>query len=184
MQPEFFSTPAAFQRWLRRNHTKATELWVGFYKMASGQPSITWPESVDEALCVGWIDGIRKRIDPQSYQIRFTPRGRGSIWSAVNVGRAETLIADGRMQPAGLNAFAVRRKNRVGIYAYEQRPTELDKESRRHLQADAVAWQFFQAQPPSYRQMIAWWLASAKQEPTKMRRRQKLRDASARRQRL
>ena len=161
-----------------------TELWVGFYKKASGQPSITWPESVDEALCIGWIDGIRKRIDAQRYQIRFTPRRRGSIWSAVNVGRAEALRAEGRMQPAGLKAFAARRENRVGIYAYEQRPTELDETSRRYLQEDIVAWEFFQAQPPSYRKQIAGWLTSAKQEPTKKRRREKLRAASARRQRL
>lgn len=184
MPPVFFTTPVELRRWFRIHHATTDELWVGFYKKGSGQPSISWPESVDEALCVGWIDGIRKRIDAQSYQIRFTPRRRGSIWSAVNVRRAEALRAEGRMEPAGLQAFAARRENRVGIYAYEQRSTELDDASRRYLQEDAGAWEFFQAQPPSYRQRIAWWLASAKQEPTKIGRREKLRAASARRQRF
>ena len=116
MEIVFFPTPPDLQKWFRRNHATERELWIGFYKKNSGRPSITWPESVDEALCVGWIDGIRKSIDEESYMIRFTPRRRGSIWSAVNIKRVEVLTNEKRMQPAGLAAFAARRENRSGIY--------------------------------------------------------------------
>ena len=121
-KPTFFRTPADFRKWLRKNCATAQELWVGFYKVGSSKPSITWPESVDEALCVGWIDGIRKTIDDESYKIRFTPRKKISTWSAVNIRRVKVLTDEKRMQPAGLKAFEAKRENRSGIYAYEQRP--------------------------------------------------------------
>ena len=122
----FFRTPAALRAWFVRNHATKTELWVGFYKVGSGKPSITWPESVDEALCCGWIDGIRKTIDADSYKIRFTPRKRTSVWSAVNIRRVKALIEEKRMLAAGLEAFGAKRENKSGIYAYEQRRAELD----------------------------------------------------------
>ncbi len=125
MSPTFFANPAAFRRWLQKHYATAPELWVGFYKKHTGRPSITWPESVDEALCVGWIDGLRKTIDEESYRIRFTPRRRGSIWSAVNIKRVAVLTNEKRMLPAGLAAFARRTENRSGIYAYEQRSEHL-----------------------------------------------------------
>ena len=125
MNPKFFKSPSAFRKWLAANHSTAKELWVGFYKKSSGKPSITWPESVDEALCFGWIDGLRKSIDEDSYMIRFSPRNPGSIWSAVNIRNAERLIEEGRMQPAGLKAYEARKANRSRIYAYEQRSPEL-----------------------------------------------------------
>jgi uncharacterized protein YdeI (YjbR/CyaY-like superfamily) len=134
-KPNFFKTPADFRKWLLENHASATELWVGFYKKDSGKPSITWPESVDEALCAGWIDGIRKRIDHLGYKIRFTPRRPRSIWSSVNIKRVAALAQGGRMLPAGEKAFAARLENKSGIYAYEQRKPELPeiyaKEMRR-----------------------------------------------------
>ena len=127
MITKFFKTPSDFRKWLAANNAKSKELWVGFYKKNSGKPSITWPESVEEALCFGWIDGIRKRIDDQSYKIRFTPRRPSSIWSAVNIRIAKKLINEKRMQPAGLKAFAARKEYRSGIYSYEQRSPELEE---------------------------------------------------------
>src|SRR5213595_1464232 len=121
MNPKFFKTPSAFHKWLAANHSTAKELWVGFYKKSSGKPSITWPESVDEALCFGWIDGLRKSVDENSYRIRFSPRRPTSIWSAVNIKRVDKLTGQGRMRPAGLQAFAKRKEYRSGIYSYEQR---------------------------------------------------------------
>ncbi|MGZ8848557.1 MAG: YdeI/OmpD-associated family protein, partial [Pyrinomonadaceae bacterium] len=125
MNPKFFPTPSAFRKWLAANHHKSKELWVGFYKKDSGKASITWPESVDEALCFGWIDGVRKRIDAESYRIRFSPRKSTSIWSAVNIRNVERLLKEKRMQPPGLKAYEARKENRSGIYAYEQRSAEL-----------------------------------------------------------
>src|SRR5262249_53565808 len=125
MKPTFFRTPAAFRAWLEKHHAKADVLLVGFYKVGSGKPSITWPESVDEALCFGWIDGVRKSIDDVSYTIRFTPRKQGSIWSSVNIRRAQVLIDERRMQAAGLRAYEAKKENKSGIYSYEQRSVEL-----------------------------------------------------------
>lgn len=160
--PLFFPTPTELRKWFRQNQTKAEELWIGYYKKTSGKPSITWPESVDEALCVGWIDGIRKNIDHESYKIRFTPRRRGSIWSAVNIRRAEVLSSQARMKPQGLKAFAASRENRSGICSYEQRRAELEEPYRSLLRKNNAAWEFLQAQPPSYRKAIGWWGVSAK----------------------
>ena len=174
LKAEFFRTPADFRSWLDKNHATATELWVGFYKKGSGKPSITWQESVDQALCFGWIDGIRKRVNETSYQTRFTPRRRGSIWSAINIKRAKELVRQKRMRPAGLKAFEARIENKSGIYSYEQRSTELPEPYANLLKENKEAWKFFQTQPPSYRKMIGWWIVSAKKEETRMARLAKL----------
>ena len=184
MKLKFFRTPRDFETWLEKNHATATELWVGFYKKDSGKPSITWLESVDQALCFGWIDGIRKRIDEISYQIRFTPRRRGSIWSAMNIKRAKELGSQQQMRPAGLKAFAARIENKSGIYSYEQRSTELKQPYAKLLKKNKTASNFFKKQPPSYRKMIGWWLVSAKKEETRMARLARLTSASAKGKRL
>jgi uncharacterized protein YdeI (YjbR/CyaY-like superfamily) len=184
LKPEFFQTPADFGTWLEKNHATATELWVGFYKKDSGKPSITWPESVDQALCFGWIDGIRKGVDEISYQIRFTPRRRGSIWSATNIKRAKELVRQKQMRPTGLKAFAARIENKSGIYSYEQRTTELEEPYATYLKKNKAASNFFKKQPPSYRKMIGWWIISAKKEETRMARLAKLISESAKGKRL
>lgn len=184
MKAKFFRTPANFRTWLEKNHATATEVWVGFYKKDSGKPSIRWPESVDEALCFGWIDGIRKRVDETSYQIRFTPRRRGSIWSATNIERAKELAQEGRMRSTGLSAFAARIENKSGIYSYEQRNTELGEPYAKLLKKNKAASNFFKKQPPSYRKMIGWWIISAKKEETRMTRLAKLISESAKGKRL
>ena len=184
MKPKFFRTPADFRTWLEKNHATATELWVGFYTKDSGKPSITWPESVDQALCFGWIDGIRKRVDEISYQIRFTPRRRGSIWSAINIKRAKELVRQKQMRPTGLKAFAARIENKSGIYSYEQRSTELSQPYAKLLKKNKAASNFFEKQPPSYRKMIGWWIISAKKEETRMARLAKLISESAKGKRL
>ncbi len=184
MSLRFFRSPSDFRNWLEKNHTSVRELWVGFYKKASGKPSITWPESVDEALCFGWIDGIRKRVDAISYQIRFTPRRRGSIWSAINIKRARELSKEKRMRPAGLKAFKARVENKSGIYSYEQRQSKLPEPYANILKKNKVAWDFFQAQPSSYRKMIGWWIVSAKKEETRLQRLSKLITESAKGRRL
>jgi len=180
----FFANPAQFRRWLQRNHASAKELWVGYYRKHTGRPSMTWPESVDEALCVGWIDGIRKRIDQDRYTIRFTPRRKGSIWSTINIRRVGVLTNEKRMQPAGLKAFALRKENKSGTYAYEQRSPELPQAYAAELRRDPAAWKHFSAQPPSYRKMVMWWIVSAKQEETRRKRLAKLITASAKGARL
>ena len=184
MKPKFFRTPADFGTWLEKNHATATELWVGFYTKDSGKPSITWPESVDQALCFGWIDGIRRRVDEISYQIRFTPRRHGSIWSATNIKRAKELARQEQMRPAGLKAFAARIENKSGIYSYEQRSTELSEPYAKLLKKNKAASSFFEKQPPSYRKMIGWWIISAKKEETRMARLAKLISESAKGKRL
>jgi uncharacterized protein YdeI (YjbR/CyaY-like superfamily) len=175
----FFPTPVDFRRWLEANHATAQELLVGFYKKDSGKPSITWPESVDQALCFGWIDGLRKRIDDVSYTIRFTPRKPTSTWSAVNIQRVEELTQQGLMQPAGLKAFEARKENKSGIYSYEQRSATLPVEYEKVLKKNKAAWTFFQAQPASYRKTAMWWIVSAKQEATRLKRLDQLIDHSA-----
>lgn len=167
----YFATPAAWRRWLEKNHATAPELLVGFYKKGSGQPSITWPEAVDGALCFGWIDGVRRRIDDTRYSIRFTPRRARSIWSAVNVGRVAALTASGLMTPAGILAFAGRSDARTGVYAFEQsKPAVLAPADEKRLRANKKAWAFFQARSPSYQRTVTWWIISAKQEATRQRR--------------
>jgi uncharacterized protein YdeI (YjbR/CyaY-like superfamily) len=180
MRPKFFRTPGDFRRWLERHHASARELLVGFYKRGSGTPSITWPEAVDEALCCGWIDGIRRRVDEKSYTIRFTPRRSGSIWSAVNMRRARALAAEGRMAAAGLDAFEARRANRSGRYSYEQRPAGLVAPYSQMLASSGAAQKFFEAQTPSYRRAATWWVLSAKREETRLKRARRLVELSAR----
>jgi uncharacterized protein YdeI (YjbR/CyaY-like superfamily) len=184
LKPVFFRTPIDFRKWFEKNHETAPELWVGFYKKDSGKASITWPESVDEALCFGWIDGIRKRVDEISYKIRFTPRRRGSIWSAINIKRATALTEEGRMRPTGAKAFAARRENKSGIYSYEQRQAELEEPYASKMRKNKAAWDFFQAQPPSYRKILSWWVISAKQEETRLNRLGKLIEESAKGRRM
>lgn len=178
--PRFFRTPVEFRRWLAAHHATATELWVGFHKRATGRPSLTWPESVDEALCVGWIDGMRKSLDAERYVIRFSPRKPTSIWSAVNTRRAKELIAAGRMLAAGLEAFEARRANRSGVYSFEQRPVALPREYAAKLRADRAASAYFAAKPPWYRRAAVWWVVSAKREETRLRRLAQLIEESAR----
>lgn len=168
MKPTFFETPADFRAWLAKNHATAIELLVGFYKKGSKRPSITWPESVDEALCYGWIDGVRKGIDDESYTIRFTPRKSGSIWSNVNVNRVQALTD--RMQPAGLKAFAARKEGKSGIYSHEQGEVALPEPFQRLLKAKKNAWEFFEEQAGSYRKAAIWWVTSAKREETRRKR--------------
>jgi uncharacterized protein YdeI (YjbR/CyaY-like superfamily) len=171
----FFTKPAHFRRWLEKNHASETELWVGFYRKDSKRPSITWPESVDEALCFGWIDGLRKRIDAESYKIRFTPRRANSYWSIINTKRAEELMRAGRMRAAGRKTFARRSPESSGNYSYEKRiAMRLDRTAERQLRASSAAWKFFQTQTPSYRQVMTWWVMSAKKEETRARRLAKL----------
>lgn len=175
----YFANPELFRRWLGKHHAKASELLVGYYKTGSGQPSMSWPQSVDEALCHGWIDGVRKRIDAQRYCIRFTPRKPGSIWSAVNIRRVEALSQEGRMQPAGLAAFARRSETRSVVYAYEQKDSALSAEYLQRLEADPAAHSFFSAQAPWYRRKASWWVMSAKKLETRERRIEQLIAASA-----
>jgi uncharacterized protein YdeI (YjbR/CyaY-like superfamily) len=171
MTPRFFATPREFRRWLAKHHADTAELWVGFHKKDTGRPSITWPESVDEALCVGWIDGLRKSIDADSYMIRFTPRKSGSIWSAVNTRRANALIAEGRMTPAGLRAFEGRDPKKTNLYSFEQRKAaQLDPALEKRFKANSAAWKFFQSQPDGYRRVAIFYVMSAKQPITRARR--------------
>jgi uncharacterized protein YdeI (YjbR/CyaY-like superfamily) len=169
-EPRYFRSPAEFRRWLQKHHDSADELWVGFHKRATGKPSLTWPESVDEALCVGWIDGIRKRVDDERYKIRFTPRRKGSVWSAINIRRVGELEGERRMQPAGRAAFDLRKENRSGIYAYEQRTAEIPEPYAAELRANPKAAAFFEAQPAWYRKQASWWVVSAKKEETRRKR--------------
>jgi uncharacterized protein YdeI (YjbR/CyaY-like superfamily) len=174
-RPRFFPVPAAFRAWLKVHHEIDRELWVGFYKKDSGRPSITWPESVDEALCFGWIDGLRKTIDAESYKIRFTPRKKTSNWSAVNIERVKELAKLGRMRPAGAKAFELRKEEKSGIYAYENRKTAvLGKADEKQFRARPKAWDFFQRQPPGYRKLMTWWVISAKREETRQKRLERL----------
>lgn len=171
MKPTFFATADELREWLERNHATATELLVGLYKRGSGKPSITWPEVVDEVLCIGWIDSVRTGIDEVSYANRLTPRTPRSTWSAVNIARAKELIRLGRMHPAGLKAFERRSDERSAIYSYEQRKAaQLDAEGQRSFRAKKKAWAFFQTQTPSYQRAAIWWVISAKRDETRRKR--------------
>ena len=180
----YFRSAAEFRRWLKKNHAKAKDLWVGFHKKASGKPSMTWPQSVDEALCFGWIDGIRKRVDDDRYVIRFTPRKPTSIWSAINIARVRALTAQGLMQPAGAKAFALRDEKRSAVYFYENRPKALAREYETVLRGNPKAWAFFQDLPPAYRRLMANYVMEAKQEETRQRRLARLLAACAAGKRL
>ena len=179
MEPRFFKSGTEMRRWLERNHGTARELVVGLHRRASGKPSLTWAESVDEALCFGWIDGIRRSLDESRYTIRFTPRRERSTWSAVNLRRVAELEALGRMQPNGRAAFAHRQEARTGIYAYEQRQQTLSQDFERRFRAHPAAWKFFQEQAAWYRRTASYWVMSAKRDETQGRRLQTLIEDSA-----
>jgi uncharacterized protein YdeI (YjbR/CyaY-like superfamily) len=165
-----FPAAADFRRWLEAHHGTEREVWVGYYRKGVEKPSITYREAVDEALCFGWIDGIGYRVDDESHTNRFTPRTRRSNWSAVNVRRVGELMAEGRMHPAGIAAFEARSPERTGVYSYENRPADLPDEYAARFRADDPAWTWWQAQTPSYRKAATWWVVSAKQEATRLRR--------------
>jgi uncharacterized protein YdeI (YjbR/CyaY-like superfamily) len=186
VKPTFFKTPAAFRKWLEKSHDKADELLVGYYKKDSGKPSITWPESVDEALCFGWIDGIRRTIDDESYSIRFTPRRARSVWSNVNTKRFAELEKQGRMHESGRRAFSARDAKRSGIYSFEQRnkAMTLAPEYERMLQSNAKAWAFLQSQAPYYQRIASLYVMSAKKDETRLRRLARLIDDSAKGRRI
>jgi uncharacterized protein YdeI (YjbR/CyaY-like superfamily) len=169
--PVFFATPQEFRAWLEAHHAERRELWVGLHKKRTGLPSLTWSQAVDEALCFGWIDGQGKSLGETSHMIRFSPRKKGSSWSAVNVRRVGELLAEGRMRPAGLAAFEQRSDARTGIYSHEQEGMpELGEAFERQFRADAAAWDFFQTRPRSYRKAAIWWVVSAKREETRQKR--------------
>jgi uncharacterized protein YdeI (YjbR/CyaY-like superfamily) len=173
----FFKTPDEFRNWLEVNSETMTELWVGYYKLSTGKPSVTYSNALDEALCYGWIDGLRKSIDESSYCIRFTPRKPRSIWSAVNINKVEELIKIGKMRPQGLAAFEKRSDSRSGIYSYENRPETLDPMLEACFREHQKAWEFFIAQPPSYKKSCIFNIMSGKQEATKISRLEKLIEA-------
>ena len=178
MPPTFFNSPAEFRAWLEKHHATASELLVGMRKVGTDQPCMTWPESVDEALCFGWIDAVRKRIDDESYTIRFAPRRAGSIWSKVNVVKAAAQIARGRMKPAGLAAFEARGAERTGVYSFErEQAAELTPNEMRAFMANRKAWAFFERVAPSYQRVMLHWIVSAKQAATRARRLEKLIEA-------
>lgn len=180
MKPLFFATPAEFGAWLEAHHDSHTELLVGFHKTKTGKPSLTWPQSVDEALCHGWIDGRRTSLGEESYTIRFTPRKPTSHWSAINLKRVKELIAEKRMKPAGLRAYERRSEGKAGQYSYEQRRSiELSAEAAKALRANKAAAKYFEAQAPSYRRAATHWVMSAKKEETREKRLQILIESCA-----
>jgi uncharacterized protein YdeI (YjbR/CyaY-like superfamily) len=175
MNPIFFTSPSEFHAWLEKYHDNASEIWVGFHKKGSGKPGITMSESVDEALCFGWIDSVRRSINDTSYANRFTPRKTRSTWSAINIKRVKELISLGRMQPSGLNAFERRTDERSAIYSYEQRRSaKLSGDFEKRFRANKKAWNFFQTRAPSYRRVAAFWVLTAKKEETRLKRLAKL----------
>jgi len=173
-EPKFFASSQAFRNWLEKNHAKKNELLVGFYKVDSGKPSMTWSESVDEALCFGWIDGVRRRVSDEAYTIRFTPRRPDSIWSAINIRKIEELERSGRMRPAGVAAFKKRKEKKSVVYAYENEPKVFDPEFEKRFRAKKNAWNFFDEQPPWYKRRVVYFVMSAKQEKTRTSRLEKL----------
>lgn len=170
----FFSSQSEFREWLEENHQGEKELYAGFYKKATGKPSMTWSESVDQALCFGWIDGIRKSIDNERYCIRFTPRNPGSNWSKVNLQKVEDLIQKDMMQPAGLAVFTARKKESEGVYSYENIPSDLPGEYDKLFRENKDAWAFFSSQAPSWRKRVILWILSAKRKETQISRLEKL----------
>jgi len=169
MKLTFFRSQSAFRRWLEKHHGEARELWVGFFRKESGKGGITYPEALDEALCFGWIDGLRKRVDEASYAIRFTPRKADSIWSAVNIKRVDELTKLGRMKAPGLAAFKSRDVQKAQRYSYERNNCKLDPAHEKLFKANAKAWEFFRAQAPGYQRTATWWVVSAKKEETRLK---------------
>jgi len=171
MEATFFDTPAELRAWFEQHHETAPELFVGYWKKGSGRVGVTHPQAIEQALCFGWIDSVGRTIDDQRYQVRFTPRRKGSVWSAVNVAKVAELTAAGLMRPAGARAFDLRKPDRVAVYSYEQ-PADavLNQEQTTRFQANDAAWQWFSAQSPSYRRAAAHWVVSAKRADTRDRR--------------
>ncbi|MGH2663416.1 MAG: YdeI/OmpD-associated family protein [Actinomycetota bacterium] len=180
----YFRSSSDFREWLGKNHARAAELWVGFYKVNSKKTGISYKEAVDHALCFGWIDGLTKRVDDTRWTIRFTPRRRGSVWSMVNIKRAKELSRLGLMKPPGLEAFRARDEHESRQYSYEARNRPLDAKYQRRLRQNKEAWDFYRNQPPSYRQAVSWWVTSAKKEETRLRRLAKLIEHSERAERI
>jgi uncharacterized protein YdeI (YjbR/CyaY-like superfamily) len=173
MKPTFFADQQDFRKWLEKNHQDQKELLVGFYKVTSKKPSMSWSQSVDQALCFGWIDGVRRSIDDESYSIRFTPRKTSSIWSAINIQKMEDLTKTGLMTDAGLKAFSFRTENKSKIYSHEKEPVPLDVVYEKQFKSNKLAWDFFEKQPPSYKKVMIHWIMSAKQEKTRLSRLEK-----------
>jgi len=184
MKLKYFKSAADFRQWLEANHASVTELWLGFYKKDSGKVGITYAEALDEAMCFGWIDGLKKRVDELSYTHRFTPRKPKSNWSLINIGHIARLKKAGRMMPMGLKAFAARNAAKSGIYSFENKPRQLSLELERQFKSDKAAWNFFQQQPPGYRRLASFYVMSAKQEETRQRRLARLMADSKKGQRL
>jgi uncharacterized protein YdeI (YjbR/CyaY-like superfamily) len=166
----FFDASQDLRDWFDENHATTSELWLGYHKVGSGRPSVSWSDAVDEALCVGWIDGIVRRIDDDSYAQRFTPRRAGSTWSSVNVAKVGVLIALGQMRPAGMRAFEARTVERTGIYSYEGTPEALSDDELERFRAETAAWKDWESRPPSYRKAAIHWVTTAKGASTRERR--------------
>ncbi|WP_370900657.1 YdeI/OmpD-associated family protein [Chryseobacterium gossypii] len=184
MKPVFFNNPEEFRNWLEKNHLTEKELLVGFYKVGTLKPSMSWSESVDQALCFGWIDGVRKSIDEESYSIRFTPRKPTSTWSTINIRKVEELTKAGLMKPAGLKAFELRKEEKSGIYSHEKETAKLDPQYEKQFKTHKKAWEFFTSQAPSYKKVMTHWVMSAKQEKTRLSRLEKIIQASEQQRRI
>lgn len=185
MQPNFFKTQKDLRKWFEENHNKLDEVWIGYYKKATGKPSITWPESVVEAICFGWIDGIRKSIDEERYMIRFTPRKKNSNWSTVNIEKVKKLTKLGKMKPEGIEAYKRRKEHKSKVYSYEQKIIQLDKSYEDKFKKNKKAWKFFSEKlAPSYKKSSIRWVMSAKQEKTRLTRLEVLVDSSAKGERI
>ena len=182
--PRFFRSPAEFRNWLEKNHDRESELLVGFYKKSSGKRGITYEEAVDEALCFGWIDGVRRSVDDERSTIRFTPRRQRSNWSLKNIRRVNELTKLGRMAPPGIAAFERRDPSEAGTYSFEQANPRFDQGLERRFRCNRGAWKFWEAQPPGYRKAATWWVVSAKREETRLRRLQTLIEDSGNGRRL
>lgn len=177
-QPTYFATAADFRQWLEKNHRSAEELLVGFWKKGSGKPSIDWPQARDQALCFGWIDGVRRSLGEDAYTIRFTPRRKGSIWSKVNVERYAALTDAGQMTEAGVRAYE-ENKHKSGLYAYENKLAKLAGEDEAMFRRNKAAWSDWEGRPPGYRKVVLHWVTSAKRPETRAKRLNILIESSA-----
>ena len=180
----FFRTVGEFRRWLEKNHAKSDELWIGFYKKNSEKGGVTYAQALDESLCYGWIDGIRKTLDDESFTIRFTQRKPTSIWSNVNIGHVARLTKEGRMQPAGIAAYQKKDDTRAGVYSFERKIAQLEPAMVKQFKREPAAWKYFESQPPYYRRAASWWVISAKRDETRASRLERLINISAREERL
>lgn len=174
MKLVFFPTQKHLRKWFEKNHTKEKELFVGYYKVSTGKPTVSWSQSVDEALCFGWIDGIRKSLDEESYCNRFTPRKPTSNWSAINIKKVEELTTLGLMKPEGLQAFSLRKGNKSNVYSYENHSVGFEKSYEKKFKSNSKAWKYFQTMAPSYKKITTRWVMSAKQESTRLKRLEEL----------